>query len=184
VTESTPAPTPTPTPTDTTTPITSESLDLYQYDPKEGEGYSNTVDTIAPVTLIGVSGTSTFGLTSPVAAYQVAGSMQMVQLISLLNADPPTRLNNVCESQFYWTNPSRFVRNGDIGISSRNLNSEDSFPFFNFEQESKPLRNVGIKYGSTFANLFMLMLFLIVAVLFHSFFFALSKNIPEESESK
>jgi hypothetical protein len=142
------------------------------------------VDTLAPITSIGVSGASVFGPTSPIAAYQVAGSMQMVQLISLLNADPPNKLNNVCESQFYWTNPTRFVRNGDIGISSRNLDSEDSFPFFDFEQESKPLRNVGIKYGSTFANLFMLMLFLIVAGLFHSFLFALSKHIPEESESK
>jgi hypothetical protein len=142
------------------------------------------MDTLAPITSIEASGVAVFGLTTQITAYQIIGSMQMLQLIPLLNTDPPTKLNNFCDSQFYWVNPSRFGRNGDIVINSRNLDSEDSYPFFDFEQESKSLRNVGIKYGSTFTNLFILMLFLIVAGLFHSLLLFLFKHIPEENESK
>jgi hypothetical protein len=159
--------------------------DIYKEDSEAGSGESTTVDTLGPVTLIGTSAAAIGGTASVAGIYQAVSIMQLAQLIQLTGSEPPTKLSNFLDNEFYWTNPTSVMSNKNLGVNKRNLNSGDhSFAYFDFEMDSQPLRNIGIIYGSVIANLFVLFFFLMISILFYMFVWGISKNLPSESDNK
>jgi hypothetical protein len=135
--------------------------------------------------LVGTSAAMIGGTSSVAGIYQAVNVMQLAQLIQLTGSQPPTKLSNFLDNEFYWTNPTRVMSNKNLGVSKRNLNSGDnSFVYFDFEMDSKPLRNIGIIYGSVIANLFLPFILLIITILFFVFIWAISKSLPSESFNK
>jgi cysteine-rich repeat protein len=140
--------------------------EIYKEDSKAGSGESITVDTLGPITLLGTSAAAIGGTSSVAGIYQAVSVMQLAQLIQLTGSEPPTKLSNFLDNEFYWTNPMHIISNKNFGVSKRNLNSEDhSFVYFDFEMDSQPLRNIGIVYGSVIANTFLPFSFLLVIIL-------------------
>jgi hypothetical protein len=159
--------------------------DIYKEDSNAGVGESITVDTLGSVTLVGTSAAAIGGTSSVAGIYQAASVMQLAQLIQLTGSQPPTKLNNFLDNEFYWTNPMRVMSNKNLGVSNRNLNSGDnSFIYFEFEMNSRPLRNIGIVYGSVIANLFIPFICLMIAILFNVFVWSISKLLPSESNNR
>jgi hypothetical protein len=159
--------------------------DIYKEDSNAGLGESTTVDTLGPVTLVGTSSAAIGGTSSVVGIYQAVSVMQLAQMIQLTGSQPPTKLSNFLDNEFYWTNPTRVMSNKNLGVNKRNLKSGDhSLIYFDFEMDSQPLRNIGIIYGSVIANLFLLFLFLMITILFEVFVWAVSKTLPSESSNK
>jgi cysteine-rich repeat protein len=134
----------------------SEVKEIYKEDSEVGSGESITVDTVGPITLVGTSAAVIGGTSSVAGIYQAVSVMQLTQLIQLTGSQPPTKLSNFLDNEFYWTNPTRVMSNKNLGVSRRILNSGDhSFVYFDFEMDSQPLRNIGIVYGSVITNLFL-----------------------------
>jgi hypothetical protein len=159
--------------------------DIYKENSNAGSGESITVDTIGPVTLVGTSAAAIGGTSSVGGIYQAVSVMQLAQLIQLTGSQPPTKLSNFLDNEFYWTNPMRVMSNKNFGVNNRNLNTGDhSFAYFDFEMDSQPLRNIGVVYGSVIANLFIPFFFLMIAILFNMFVTGISKLLPNESSNK
>jgi hypothetical protein len=158
---------------------------IYKKDSNAGSGESITVDTIGPATLVGTSAAAVGGTSSVAGIYQAVNVMQLAQLIQLTGSQPPTKLSNFLDNEFYWTNPFRVMTNKNLGVNNRNLNTGDhSFAYFDFEMDSQPLRNIGIIYGSVIANLFLPFFFLMIIILFYVFVWAISKTLPSESNNR
>jgi hypothetical protein len=159
--------------------------EIYKEDSDAGLGESTTVDTLGPVTLVGTSAAAIGGTSSVAGIYQAVSVMQLAQLIQLTGSQPPTKLSNFLDNEFYWTNPTRVILNKNLGVNKRNLNSGDhSFVYFDFEMDSQPLRNIGIIYGSVIANLFLPFFFLMITSLSNVFVWAISKTLPSESNNR
>jgi cysteine-rich repeat protein len=159
--------------------------DIYKEASNAGLGESITADTLGPFTLVGTSAAAIGGTSSVAGIYQAVNVMQLVQLIQLTGSEPPTKLSNFLDNEFYWTNPMRVIANKNLGVNKRNLSSGDhSFVYFNFEMDSQPLRNIGIIYGSVVANLFLPFLFLVITIMFQVFIWAISKSLPSESNNR
>jgi hypothetical protein len=159
--------------------------EIYKEDSDAGTGESTTVDTLGPVALVGTSAAAIGGTSSVAGIYQAASIMQLAQLIQLTGSQPPTKLSNFLDNEFYWTNPTSVMSNKNLGVNRRNLNyGDNSFAYFDFEMDSQPLRNIGIVYGSVIANLFIPFLFLVIVILLNMFIWAVSKNLPSESNNR
>jgi hypothetical protein len=158
--------------------------EIYKEDSDAGSKESIAVDTFGPVTLAGTSAAAIGGISSVAGIYQTVSVMQLAQLIQLTGSQPPTKLSNFLDNEFYWTNPFRVMTNKNLGVNNRNLNSGDhSFAYFDFEMDSQPLRNIGIIYGSVIANLFLSFILLMTTIMFQMFIWAISKLLPSESNN-
>jgi hypothetical protein len=135
--------------------------------------------------LVGTSAAAIGGTSSVAGIYQAVSVMQLAQLVQLTGSEPPTKLSNFLDNEFYWMNPSNVISNKNLGVNRRNLNSGDnSFAYFDFEMDSQPLRNIGIVYGSVIANLFLPFVFLVIVILLNLLIWTVSKNLPAESNNR